>query len=214
MNILKLNSIMLALFLAFLAPASQAQASATEQVKSTVESVLNVLRDKSLDTDLRRDKIRELIKGRFYFRAMSQSALSRYWRKANPQQQDRFVELFSRLLEATYLGRIEAYTDERVEYLREKQKNPKRVVVYTQIVTNSGDIPINYKLAKKDEQWMVYDVVIEEVSLISNYRSSYAEIIKKEGMEGLLSKMQQKLNDKDKQEKAARLDTLLLSAQL
>jgi phospholipid transport system substrate-binding protein len=193
----------LGFYLAFHSQASLAEASPTEQIKVTVDGVLNVLRDKTLDLDTRRSKIRVFINERFYFRAMSQSALARNWRKASPEQQDKFVNLFSQLLENTYLGRIEAYTDERVEYLREKNKSPKRSVVYTQIVTKSGDIPINYKLARKDNKWMVYDVVIEEVSLISNYRSSYAEIIKKEGMDGLLTKMQEKVNGQDKEEKAA-----------
>ncbi len=203
MKILRLNTIILALCLGFLTQASHAENSPTSQVKTTVDSILDALRDQSLTQENRRDKIRELVHQRFYFRAMSQSALSRNWRKATPQQQSRFVELFSKLLENTYLGRIEAYTDERVEYLREKKKNPKRAVVYTQIVTKSADIPINYKLARKDDKWLVYDVIIEEVSLISNYRSSYAEIIKKEGMDGLLTKMEQKVNSKDEKDKTA-----------
>jgi phospholipid transport system substrate-binding protein len=189
--------------MAFHSQASMAEESPTDQVKTTVDSILSVLRDKTLDQDTRRSKIRVFINERFYFRAMSQSALARNWRKASTEQQDRFVKLFSQLLENTYLGRIEAYTDERVVYLREKNKSPKRSVVYTEIITKSGDIPINYKLARKDNKWMVYDVVIEEVSLISNYRSSYAEIIKKEGMDGLLTKMQEKLDGKDEEEKAA-----------
>ena len=174
---------------------SAAELSATAQVKSTVDEILSVLKEKTADTQNRRDKIRELINSRFYFRAMSQSALSRNWKKASPEQQAEFVKLFSQLLENTYIGRIEAYTDEKVEYLREKNKSPTRSVVYTQILTQSADIPIYYKMAKKNDQWLVYDVVIEEVSLISNYRTSYAEIIKNEGMDGLLKRMKEKVKE-------------------
>lgn len=167
--------------------------SPTSQLRLSVDSILSLLKDKSLDASARKNKIRSIINDRFYFRAMSQRTLARNWKKASAEQQKEFVSLFSDLLEKTYLGRIEAYTDERVEYLREKSRNPKRAIVFTQIVTKSADIPINYKLAKKGDQWLIYDVIIEEVSLISNYRSSYAEIIKKEGMDQLLNKMKDKL---------------------
>jgi len=117
--------------------------------------------------------------------------------ECSQQQQEKFISLFSQLLEKTYLGRIEAYTDEKVEYMREKNKNAKRAVVYTQIITQTTEIPINYKLAKKGNDWLVYDVVIEEVSLISNFRSSYGEIIKREGMDSLLSQMEKKVQESD-----------------
>jgi len=184
-------------FFAFSSVAFADNDSPTAQVKSTVDNILLLLKDKSLDTPARREKIRALVNSRFYFRAMSQRTLARNWKKASAEQQKEFVSLFSNLLENTYIGRIEAYTDERIDYLREKNKNPKRSVVFTHIVTKSADIPINYKLAKKGDQWLIYDVIIEEVSLISNYRSSYAEIIKKDGIDALLAKMKEKLNTAD-----------------
>ena len=101
------------------------------------------------------------------------------------------------------MGRIEAYTDEKVEYIREKMETDTRAMVYTQILAKSGNIPINYRVAKKGDQWLVYDVIIEEVSLISNYRSSYEEIIKKDGIEGLLSQMAQKVKDQETEKSAA-----------
>jgi len=201
-KIFNLNSLILSVVLAFFTLNAQAEATPTEQLKSSIEQILNILKDKSIENENRRNQIRTLINDRFYFRAMSQRALARNWKKASKEQQTKFVGLFSQLLENTYIGRIEAYTDERVEYLREKTRNPKRSVVYTQIVTKTADIPINYKLAKKNDQWLVYDVVIEEVSLISNYRSSYDEIIKKDGMDGLLSKMQEKVLEKNNEEKS------------
>ncbi|NOY67379.1 MAG: ABC transporter substrate-binding protein [Gammaproteobacteria bacterium] len=172
-------------------------ASPTSQVKSTVNGILDVLSEKSLTTDARREKIHKLLNSRFYFRAMSQRTLARNWKKATTEQQKEFIGLFSDLLRNTYVGRIEAYTDQRIEYLREKIKNAKRSIVYTQIVTSSADIPITYKLAKKGNEWLIYDVIIEKVSLISNYRSSYASIIKREGMDHLLEKMKEKLKTAD-----------------
>lgn len=195
MNMVKPTGLIFAVVFVFFSQTVLAADSPTEQLKSTIDSIIATLKDKSLDSGARRSKIRDLINDRFYFRAMSQRALSRNWKKATPQQQKKFVELFSKLLENTYVGRLEAYTNEKVVYLRERNKNAKRAVVYTYIATGSADIPINYKLARKNDKWLIYDVVIEEVSLISNFRSSYAEIIKRDGMDGLLSKMEKKVTE-------------------
>jgi phospholipid transport system substrate-binding protein len=194
---------LLAIWLFFIAGSAHAATGPMAQVQDTIDHVVALLRDKNLQTQDRRDQIRKLINERFYFKAMSQRTLSRNWRKATPEQQDRFTDLFAKLLEKTYMGRIEAYTDEKVEYIREKMETDTRAMVYTQILAKSGNIPINYRVAKKGDQWLVYDVIIEEVSLISNYRSSYEEIIKKDGIEGLLSQMAQKVKDQETEKSAA-----------
>lgn len=172
---------------------SVADNSAQAQLQGSVNKILDILKQKDLDTETRRAKIREAINERFYFRAMSQRTLSRNWKKASPEQQNKFVLLFSKQLEQAYIGRLEAYTNEKIEFLRVKMNNAKRAVVYTKIITKTADIPINYKLALKNGQWLIYDVIIEEVSLISNYRSSYKDIIKKSGIDSLLSQMEKKL---------------------
>ena len=166
----------------------------TEQVKATVDAVLGLLRDQSLEPQIRRDKLRELIKSRFDFRAMAQRALATNWKKATKEEQDQFVDLFSQLLEWTYIGRIEAYTNEAVEFEKEIVKS-NRAQVNTFIITASADIPISYRMLKKEEKWLVYDVIIEEVSLVRNYRSSYRSIVKNEGMSGLLAKMERKVKE-------------------
>ena len=194
---------LLAIWLFLVAGSAHAATGPMAQVQDTIDHVVALLRDKNLQTQDRRDQIRKLINERFYFKAMSQRTLSRNWRKATPEQQDRFTDLFAKLLEKTYMGRIEAYTDEKVEYIREKMETDTRAMVYTQILAKSGNIPINYRVAKKGDQWLVYDVIIEEVSLISNYRSSYEEIIKKDGIEGLLSQMAQKVKDQETEKSAA-----------
>jgi phospholipid transport system substrate-binding protein len=169
-----------------------AEASPTEAIRTSVESILDVLRDKELDRDTRRKKIRDAINTRFDFRAMSQRTLATNWKKASADERKKFVELFSKLIESTYIGRVEAYTDEKVDFPGEKVKG-KKAVVETLILTDTADIPINYKVYLKDGEWLVYDVVIEGISLISNYRSSYQEIVKNEGFDGLLAKMQDKI---------------------
>jgi phospholipid transport system substrate-binding protein len=124
---------------------------------------------------------------------MSQGALATNWKKASKEEKVEFVDLFTELLEATYLSRIEEYSDEKVEYLTEKIKGD-RAVVDTVIVKNVNT-PVQYRMKNKKGQWMVYDVLIEGVSLIRNYRTSYGEIVKSEGMKGLLARMEKKIDD-------------------
>lgn len=162
------------------------------QVEETVEAVIALLKDKSLERDTRRDKIRKLIYARFDFQLMSQRTLSTNWKKASAEQKDRFVRLFSELLEWSYISRIEAYTNEKVEYLGEKIKK-NRAQVDTFILSGGTEIPLNYRLINKGDEWFVYDVIIEQISLISNYRSSYRTIVKNDGIDGLLVQMEQKI---------------------
>jgi len=174
---------------------SSAEMSPTDSIRGSVDSILTLLKDKGLDQTIRRKEMRKVINERFDFRAMSQRTLAINWKKASGEQQQEFVELFSQLIENTYIGRIEAYTDEKVDYPGEKIKGDK-AVVETLILTASADIPINYKVyRKKNGEWWVYDVIIEGISLISNYRSSYQEIVSKEGFDGLIAKMRDKIRE-------------------
>lgn len=182
-------------FLAIITSAGGANPSATEQVKGTIDKVIDLLKNKEMDRDERRELLSSLIRKRFDFRVMSQQVLATNWKKANRKEQERFVGLFSDLLESTYMDRIEAYTDEKVEYVNEKVRE-NRALVETIIVTKSVDVPISYKLIQKaGGDWFVYDVVIEEVSLIRNYRSSYREIVMRDGIGGLLQKMEEKVKE-------------------
>ena len=170
-----------------------AAVSPTTLVKKGIEDVLSVLNDKTLDQGQRRlalqKEIRKVIRERFEFKSISKSVLSTNWRKATGYEQDRFVDFFTQTLENTYFSAIESYTGEEIKYVREKIKDD-RAVVDTLIVAKNGDIPVNYKLKLIDDEWFVYDVVIENVSLVSNYRNIYTTIIKSSGMNGLLFKLE------------------------
>ncbi len=177
---------------------ASADSTPTDAIRGSVESILTLLQDKELDQTTRRGKIRKVINARFDFRAMSQRTLATNWKKASDEQQKEFVQLFSKLIENTYIGRVEAYTDEKVDYPGEKIKG-KKAVVETLILTASADIPVNYKVYLKKDKWWVYDVIIEGISLISNYRSSYQEIVKKDGFDGLIVKMKAKIKELETQ---------------
>lgn len=175
-------------------PAPAAPVTPLQEVRATVDGVFELLRDTRLDRDSRRSRLTQLIRSRFDFRNMSQRILATHWRSADPQEQQRFVALFSDLLEANYIGKIEAYTNETVRYLGE-QIIEDRAAIDTAIVTAGAEIPISYRLQRTGERWLVYDVVIEGVSFVGNYRSTYGEIVRREGMSGLLQKMEEKLRE-------------------
>lgn len=188
-----LKLLMMAVALSF-THAALAASSPTEDVRSSVDAILVILQNGELDVQQKRADISKIINKRFDFRAMSQRTLATNWKKTSDEEKKQFTALFSQLIESSYVGKIEAYTNEKVEYPGEKVKG-KKALVETLILTSSADIPVNYKLYQKGDQWLVYDVIIEGVSLISNYRSSYQEIMKDEGFDGLLNKMQAKIDE-------------------
>lgn len=163
-----------------------------EQAKLTIDKVIEIIKSPDIDPNAKREQLSEAIRDRFNFKAMSQRVLARNWRKASPEEKDRFVHLFSELLERNYIGHIEGYTNEKVNYVKERIKKNK-AAIDTVIATKSADIPVSYRMLQKKDGWKVYDVIIEEVSFVNNYRSTYGQILKKEGFTGLLAKMEQKL---------------------
>jgi phospholipid transport system substrate-binding protein len=177
-----------------LASMAIAAGNATESVRTSVDAIIGILKDAGLDKPAKRDKIRVVIAERFDFRAMSQRTLATNWKKASKEEQQQFTELFAALIQDTYISRVEAYTNEEVKYPGEKVTDD-RAVVDTLIVTSSKEIPVTYRLYLKGDRWLVYDVNIEGVSLISNYRNSYQEIVKREGFTGLLAKMEEKVKE-------------------
>jgi phospholipid transport system substrate-binding protein len=193
------------LLLFFAASTAAAAPSATDQVRGTVDKVIELLKNKELDPAKRREMLSSLIRKRFDFTLMSQQVLATNWKKASPDEKEHFVRLFSDLLESTYMERIEAYTDEKVEYVNEKVRE-NRSIVDTIIVTKSVDVPISYKMVHRGDDWFVYDVVIEEVSLIRNYRSSYREFVMKDGIGGLLKRMEEKVKELKESDREAKND--------
>jgi phospholipid transport system substrate-binding protein len=169
---------------------------ATDQVKTSVDRVLKVVADPELkkpqNADKRRGQIREVARQLFDFEEMSKRALARHWAARSPEQKKRFTELFADLLENSYVSKIEAYGGEKIVYLPE-QADGDTVTVRSKIVTQRAtEIPIEYRLQKDGDRWEVYDVVIEGVSLVSNYRAQFNKIITQSSYDELVKKMEQK----------------------
>ncbi len=186
-----IRHISLSIFIVFIAVHVNAAefSNPTARVKDSVDKVVNILKDKSLDKEQRWSRIGVVINDSFDFRSMSQSVLATNWKKATPEERQRFVEFFSQYLEDTYRTKIEAYTNQKVEYISESIRG-KRAVVETVIITDNSEIPVIYKLKNNDGSWYAYDVVIEGISLVNNYRSTFSAIVKNDGMDGLLNDIQ------------------------
>lgn len=183
-------------FLATGLPAPAAAGTPMEEVRTSVDAIFTVLRDADQPLQAKKDKVSVIVRERFDFRVMSQGVLATNWKKASGAQKERFVELFSDLLIGSYRERVDAYSDEEVKYLGEKLKGI-RAEVNTVIISDGVEIPMKYKVLKRGEKWLAYDIVIEGVSLLRNYRESYRDIVKKEGMEGLLAQMERKIEELD-----------------
>lgn len=179
---------------------SGAASTPTESIKSTVDAVIDTLKDQNFANpgkkQARREKMRAQINERFDFEEMAQRSLARHWQPRTPAEKREFVEVFSDLIEASYISKIELYTDEKITYDRETIKGDgKYSVVSTKVITKNVNIPIEYKLILKDHKWWVYDVTIEGVSFISTYREQYNKIIVRESFEGLMKKMKNKVEE-------------------
>lgn len=169
---------------------------ATDTVQHAVDRVLQILQDPDLKkpaaTDRRRAQMREVARGFFDFEEMARRALARHWAARTPEERRRFTELFAELLEASYVGKIESYGGEKILYLGE-QADGDLFTVRSKIVTLRGtEIPVDYRLHKAKDGLRVYDVVIEGVSLIGNYRTQFHKIITQSSYEELVKKMEQK----------------------
>ncbi len=167
-----------------------------DEVKKTTNEVLDVLRNKELKApgkeELRRQKILEIVSQVFDFREMAKRSLGIYWRKRTPQEKDEFVPLYKDLLNNTYMRKVERYTSEKILYTDESIQGDY-AVVKTRIIRNTGtEIPLEYRLMKEDGKWVVYDVVIEGVSLVNNYRSQFSQIIRSDSYEELVKRLKKK----------------------
>lgn len=181
-------------------------ASPTARVKDSVDRVITVLKDQSLDRETKWKLIGVVINNSFDFRSMSQSVLATNWKKATAEERLRFVEFFSQYLEATYRSKIEAYTNQKVEIVGETIRG-KRAVVETLIITDHSQIPVNYKLKNNDGNWFAYDVVIEGISLVNNYRSTFSAIVKNDGMDGLLYDIQNRIEKHKRRDRKIKIES-------
>src|SRR5262247_3306423 len=173
--------------------------SPTDQIKSTVDQVIQILTNPQLQGEEkkqeRRKKLREAIFVRFDFQEMAQRSLGAHWQRRTPEEQAEFIRVFSDLLEQTYVDKIESYNNEKFIYTNERIDGPYAEVGSKMRNAKGEEFTINYKLHRAGEDWRVYDLVIENVSLVNNYRSQFNRILSSSTYDELVMKLKRKLSD-------------------
>ena len=170
----------------------------TDQLRGRVDRVLRVLEDPQLKAETRagerRASIRAIVAEIFDYREVSQRSLGPHWQGRTPNERDEFIQLFADLLERSYIDKIELYSGaERIQYTGEVLDG-EQATVRTRIVTKQGtEIPVDYRMRQAGDRWLVYDVAIEGVSLVANYRAQFNRIIQRSSYKGLVEQLTARL---------------------
>lgn len=175
--------------------ASVAWATPTDDVKKTVDEVVRIVSDKEMKRNevKRRQALKKTISVIFDYSEMAKRSLGKHWTVRTPAEKKQFADLFATLLENSYASKIESYNNEKIVYIKEIVEDEEHSVVKSKVVTAARDeFALDYHLFKHEGKWMVYDVIIEGVSLVSNYRSQFNKIITSNGYNALVKKLQSK----------------------
>jgi phospholipid transport system substrate-binding protein len=185
--------------LALLAGSAAHAGPPTDQLKTAIDQILAILQDPALKQPgkaaERREKIRAVANDVFDWEEMGKRALARHWEARSPQEREEFSKLFADLLERSYVGKIEGYSGEKILYEKE-MLDGDRAEVRTKLVTKAGtSIPIDYQMQKSGDRWRAYDVKIENVGLVANYRAQFNRIIQQSGYPDLVSRLKTKAEE-------------------
>ena len=169
----------------------------TDQVKGTTDKILAILTDPALQApemiEEKKRMIRKVVDECFDWAAISRRALGRHWKKMAADEKRAFIPLFGQMLEKTYLSRVWEYSGERVSYVDEKVDGTYGVVKVKIISDTHGEITVKYRLWNKKDEWFIYDISIEGVSLVNNYRSQFNNILMKSSPSDLIKKLEEKV---------------------
>lgn len=169
--------------------------TATEAIRKSIDTLIKVLSDEALKkpdrVSERRKQMEKIVGERFSYEEMAKRSLGAQWAKMDDKQRTEFVDLFMRLLTNSYADKIEGYSGEQVHYLNER-KEEDYAEVRTKIASGKTEIPLDYRLLNKSGDWRIYDVVIDGVSLVKNYRSQFDKIIRTSGYDDLVKQLREK----------------------
>lgn len=169
----------------------------TEGLKATIDQVIGVVTDPQYKDDrpTRRAKMKDLIFPKFNFVEMGKRSLGKKrWKERTPEERKAFVDLFGKLLENSYANKLESFSDEKIVYVDEIVKG-RYAMVKTEVVRTNDTVSVDYKLIKSPEEWRVYDLVVEGVSLVKNYRSQFGKIIHNDSFDALMEKLNAKIKE-------------------
>lgn len=195
-SVLLLLLLALASFIVCAGAVSAASSGPMEQLQKTVDEILRILQAETLqgaEKKAERQKlVLNVVTDMFDFREMARSSLGQSWNTLSSEEKETFVGLFTRLVEQRYIGTIDSYTEQKVVYKKEIVKDDK-ATIYTDIVDKDLEVPIIYRLQETKGKWLIYDLKIENVSLIVNYRRDFDSVIRKEQFSGLVEKITKQL---------------------
>ena len=196
---MKLTSIVMILLLLLVMPLRSFAGAPADTVKAYVDEVLNVLKTSSDGTDVsdnaKKESIRKIAGRMFDFQSMAKATLGKNWKKFDKDQRREFVSLLRSKLENAYISKILGYSDEKAVFIKERSLSKTRVEVQSNLISGNTEIPMHYRMLRRNDQWKVYDVIIEGVSLIKNYRTQFREILAKQSPEELLQVMRKNIGD-------------------
>jgi phospholipid transport system substrate-binding protein len=165
----------------------------TDQLRAQVDRVLKLLDEPALKAPdkarERRAAVRKVADDIFDFGETARRSLGRHWAARTPQEREEFVKLFGDLLERSYISKIELYGGEKIQYVGDRVEGDTALVNSKLLTKTGSEVPIEYRMLRKGERWLVYDVVIEGVSLVANYRTQFNKIIQTSSFQELVKKM-------------------------
>jgi phospholipid transport system substrate-binding protein len=169
----------------------------TDEVRETTDKIISIVSDPALkgasQEALRRERIRKTVDELCDWEEMSRRSLGRHWTRRSEQEKKEFVQLFGQLLERTYIDKVEGYSGEKVDYTGDRTDGDYAEVEVKIMTKQNTEIPVVYKMRSKDQKWWVYDIIIEGVSLVNNYRTQFSEILTKSSYDALLKKLKEKV---------------------
>ena len=170
------------------------------RIRQTTDKILSIMADPALKGpskgEERRKLIRKTIDEQFDWTEMARRSLGRHWAERNEAEKKEFVPLFAELLERTYLNKVEGYSGEKVRYEGEAMEGENATVKVKIVTRKNKDIPIEYRLKKDEKGWLVYDISIEGVSLVNNYRTQFNSIIMQSSYENFMNVLKAKVAEK------------------
>ena len=179
-------------------PATSFAGEATKEIKETTDKIIAIISDpafKGTNKRSERDRLlRKVVDERFDWREMSRRTLARHWKKRSDKEKRLFVDLFGKLLERTYMDRVGGYSGEKVLYQGEKVDGKYGIVKVKIITKKETEIPVKYRVKKKKGEWFIYDISVQGVSLINNYRKQFNSIIIKSSFNDLIKKLEAKVS--------------------
>jgi phospholipid transport system substrate-binding protein len=187
---------------------AEAQASippvdATASVKSIIDQSIVVFKDLNLSAAAREQKLRAIAESHFDFAEMSQSAIGYHWKTFSPAQKTEFVPLFTAFIEDAYLSRIESYSVEKInqqiqssmiQFTKQTTDGPDYAEVFSTVVLQDqkNPIPVNYLMRRDADEWKIYDITIDSISVIANYRNQFNRVLNNDGYDKLVSIIREK----------------------